>query len=105
MRGDATILPEARLDVNQRANLERLMSHLKKNWRYSLWQLGAESPSDSHAYDAFCDYFINKQRVGLLNTQSHAVYLVPPNPDYVKPLDLPDADYLYAFVIENVRNK
>ncbi|KYF44555.1 SPOC domain protein [Toxoplasma gondii ARI] len=101
------------LDVNQRANLDRLQTHLRRgrqggsaphssgegSLRYSIWQLGADTRQDSRQYDELCDYFINKERVGLLESPSQAIYMVPPNPKYIKPLDLPDANFMYAYVI------
>lgn len=114
VRGDPNIRPPGVLDVNQRANLDRLQTHLRRgrhqsgaaphgsgdgSIRYSIWQLGADTRQDSRQYDELCDYFINKERVGLLESPSQAIYMVPPNPKYIKPLDLPDANFMYAYVI------
>ncbi|EPR61362.1 hypothetical protein TGGT1_206670 [Toxoplasma gondii GT1] len=113
VRGDPSIRPPGVLDVNQRANLDRLQTHLRRgrqggsaphssgegSLRYSIWQLGADTRQDSRQYDELCDYFINKERVGLLESPSQAIYMVPPNPKYIKPLDLPDANFMYAYVI------
>ena len=108
----------SRLDVNQRANLERLQSHLRRGVprgrdstsptgaaagdrstggagaaaRFSVWQLGADSTADSRLYDELCDYFIEKQRVGLLEDSSLAIYMVPPNPKYIHPLGVRDKE-------------
>lgn len=97
------------LDVNQRANLDRLQTHLRRgayqsssptsstsdggggsssNARYSVWQLGADTRLDSRQYDELCDYFINKERVGLLESSTQAIYMVPPNPKYIRPLNV-----------------
>ncbi|PFH36013.1 hypothetical protein BESB_056640 [Besnoitia besnoiti] len=110
--GDPNIRPPGVLDVNQRANLDRLQTHLRRGrqgvssphggegaLRYSIWQLGADTRQDSRQYDELCDYFINKERVGLLESPSQAIYMVPPNPKYIKPLNLPDANFMYAYVI------
>lgn len=123
--GDPTLQPPARLDVNQRANLERLQSQLWRGAsrsrdssssppsavaaagggaaRFSVWQMGADSRADSREYDRLCDYFIGKQRVGLLENTTTAIYMVPPNPKYIHPLGLPDSNFMYAFVISKSR--
>ncbi|OEH78813.1 RNA recognition motif (or rnp domain)-containing protein [Cyclospora cayetanensis] len=105
--GDPSLQPPTRLDVNQRANLERLQSNLLRGpsrshdsgsspaavgkgtgggARFSAWQMGADSAADSRHYDALCDYFIEKQRLGLLEDSRTAIYMVPPNPKYIRPL-------------------
>lgn len=97
------------LDVNQRASVDRLQTHLRRGQsgrggggngegdgegaapRFSVWQLGADTQEDGRPYDMLCEYFIEKQRVGLLENASTAIYMVPPLPKYTQPLGVGSA--------------
>ncbi|BAM38635.1 uncharacterized protein TOT_010000103 [Theileria orientalis strain Shintoku] len=99
VRGDYdSKLPEM-LDVNQRANPERLKNCLAKSSELSLWQLGADSKDDSDKYDSLCDYLISKNRVALVQQGPYDVYIVPPNDSYVEMLQTPDANFMYAYLL------
>ncbi|UKK00071.2 hypothetical protein MACK_000139 [Theileria orientalis] len=99
VRGDYdSKLPEL-LDVNQRANPERLKNCLSKSSELSLWQLGADSKDDSEKYDSLCDYLISKNRVALVQQGPYDVYIVPPNDSYVEMLQTPDANFMYAYLL------
>ncbi|KAF8820067.1 hypothetical protein IE077_000576, partial [Cardiosporidium cionae] len=100
IKGCSDMKPSESLNLGQRTHIDRLCSQLRKTQRFSLWQLGADTREDSRHYDELCDYFINKDRVGLLEFDCYDVYLVPPNSKYIQPLNLPDANFMYAFVVE-----
>ncbi|SJK85762.1 conserved Plasmodium protein, unknown function [Babesia microti strain RI] len=97
--GDSTIYIPQTLDVNQRAHPERLSTLLDKSARVSLWQLGADTRQDSVQYDKLCDYLITKNRVALLQHDNLQVYIVPPCDKYIDTLKVPDANFMYCYLI------
>lgn len=97
------------LDVNQRASVDRLQAHLRTGVtgrggasssvsgvppRFSVWQLGADSQEDGRPYDELCEYFIDKQRVGLLENSTTAIYMVPPLLKYTEALGVGSSETL-----------
>ncbi|KAK1937329.1 hypothetical protein X943_001018 [Babesia divergens] len=99
MRGDSSHRLPQRLDVNQRANPERLANYLQKVPELSLWQLGADSAEDSVKYDGLCDYLISKNRVALVQDGPYEIYIVPPSDKYSLVSNLPDTQFMYAYVL------
>lgn len=99
MRGDSSHRLPQRLDVNQRANPERLANYLQKVPELSLWQLGADSTEDSVKYDGLCDYLISKNRVALVQDGPYEIYIVPPSDKYSLVSSLPDTQFMYAYVL------
>ncbi|GIX65835.1 RNA recognition motif containing protein [Babesia caballi] len=98
-RGDMSHRLPQTLDVNQRANPERLANYLQKGPELSLWQLGADSNEDSVKYDGLCDYLISKNRVALVQEGPYEIYIVPPSEKCALAPSLPDAQFMYAFVL------
>ncbi|AFZ80509.1 hypothetical protein BEWA_033640 [Theileria equi strain WA] len=99
VRGDASHKLPNMLDVNQRANPERLKNTLQKGPELSLWQLGADTRDDSVKYDGLCDYLISKSRVALVQEGPYEIYIVPPFKDYVDMLSMPDSQFMYAYML------
>eukprot|EP00923_Selenidium_pygospionis_P042746 GHVN01073808.1.p1 GENE.GHVN01073808.1~~GHVN01073808.1.p1 ORF type:complete len:2014 (+),score=329.99 GHVN01073808.1:302-6343(+) len=113
IRGEESWYPPEKLHVWSRADAARLLKQLEQsNWRnFSLWQLGVGS---THAikYDKFCEYFIKKQRVGLLEWDSDKsgagngpigsfyIYLVPPLDSYMEMFKIKEGSFLYAFILK-----
>ena len=64
-----------------------------------VWQFAAASERDCQGYDALCDYFVNKDRIGFFSSKDGAVvtYFIPPVQTILEPLGLPvDSRYLTA---------
>jgi hypothetical protein len=62
-----------------------------------VWQFAAASERDCQGYDALCDYFVTKERVGFFSSGSVVTYFVPPVPAFLEPLGLPlETRYLTA---------
>ena len=64
-----------------------------------LWQFAAATERDCQGYDALCDYFVSKDRVGFYSSKDGSVvtYFVPPVKEFLEPLGLPlDTKYLTA---------
>lgn len=81
---------EPSLQIDQRATLDRCRDHMQ--WAGELttvWSLGVATPRGRSAYKSLCEYFVAKQRVGLVETPSCSIYIVPPNEMYFKELGLP----------------
>uniref|UniRef100_A0A3B0MIC5 Spen paralogue and orthologue SPOC C-terminal domain-containing protein n=1 Tax=Theileria annulata TaxID=5874 RepID=A0A3B0MIC5_THEAN len=99
VRGDrAHKLPEL-LDVNQRANPERLKNYLTKSAELSLWKLSADCKEDNQKYDSLCEYLISKNRVALVQQGPYEIYIVPPQEQYIQMLNTPDSQFMYAYVL------
>lgn len=63
------------------------------------WQFAAGSERDCSGYDALCDYFVSKERVGFFSSKDGSVvtYFVPPVKEFLEPLGLAtDTRYLTA---------
>jgi len=78
------------LHIDQRATLERCREHLEwAGGAAAVWQLTAAAGGGGRpAYRALCDYFVAKQRVGLVETPAYAVYIVPPAEKYFREIGL-----------------
>lgn len=64
-----------------------------------VWQFAAASERDCKGYDALCDYFVTKERIGFFSAKDASVvtYFIPPVPAFLGPLGLPaDTRYLTA---------
>ena len=64
-----------------------------------VWQFAAASEKDCSGYDALCDYFVSKERVGFFTSKDGSVvtYFIPPVKEFLDPLGLaPDTRYLTA---------
>lgn len=70
---------EATMHIDQRAKVDRCREHMQ--WAGKLatvWRLLPAHTEGKEAYTALCDYFIDKGRVGFVETKWFAVYIVPP---------------------------
>lgn len=77
------------LAVDQRAKLDRCRSHIE--WAGGLatiWRLNAAKKSGTKAYLALSNYFINKQRVGLIEADAFEMYIVPPDAKFLQEVGL-----------------
>lgn len=99
VRGDVSHRVPQVLDVNQRANPERLANYLQKGPELSLWQLGAENSEDSVKYDGLCEYLVSKKRVALVQEGPYEIYIVPPSDTYSMVPNLPDTQFMYAYIL------
>jgi hypothetical protein len=66
-----------------------------------LWQFAASDRKDCDGYDALCDYFVQKDRIGFVSSKDGSVvtYFVPPVKSMLEPLGLPD-DTVYLTAIQ-----
>merc|ERR550534_285745 len=79
-----------RLDIDQRTKLEHVISHKARNeGRWAVWRLTPETTKKgTEAYDELFRYFVDRQRVGLVQTKTAHVYIVPPDPTFLEGLKL-----------------
>merc|ERR1712190_50802 len=75
-------------------------SHLERAGALAtIWHFSAADRRDCAAYDALCDYFVEKERVGLVQTSSYYIYIVPPTEKYLKDLSLPTSNSVVGLQI------
>eukprot|EP00928_Gymnodinium_smaydae_P058788 TRINITY_DN4199_c0_g1_i2.p1 TRINITY_DN4199_c0_g1~~TRINITY_DN4199_c0_g1_i2.p1 ORF type:complete len:270 (-),score=60.96 TRINITY_DN4199_c0_g1_i2:88-897(-) len=101
---ESRLLPD-KLEINQRTKVENCRQHLELVGLASsaLWHVAAEKRRDCAAYDALCDYFVKKERVGLVQGDSYNLYIIPPTKKYLKELGLPTSNYLVGLHVPNVK--
>ncbi|CDR97824.1 hypothetical protein, conserved [Babesia bigemina] len=99
LRGDISHRVPQTLDVNQRANPERLVNCLQKTPELSLWKMVAESEEDNERYDSLCEYLLSKNRVAIVQDGPYEIYIVPPAEQSTLAAHLPDTQSMYAFVL------
>lgn len=99
-------IKDRRLEINQRTKVEHCSAHLKKAGDLTtVWQLIAEDKSDQEAYDALCDYFVEKKRVGLVEAKAFFIYIVPPQASYQDQLSLPKSKFALALQVPTRKSK
>merc|ERR1712217_249989 len=60
------------LQIDQRVRLERCCEHVEANdGRITVWLFSLARRRNRASYDALCEYFISKQRIGLAETPSY----------------------------------
>jgi len=95
--------PEAmmqKLQIDQRTKVDHCKSHTERaGGLATMWHFSAADRRDCVAYDALCDYFVEKQRVGLGQTPNYYVYIVPPTDKYLKALELPSSNFMVGLQI------
>jgi len=95
--------PEAvvtKLHIDQRTKVDHCRAHLERAGALAtVWHFSAADRRDCSAYDALCDYFVEKQRVGLVHTPSYYIYIVPPTEQYLKELSLPTSNFVVGLQI------
>jgi len=92
------------LHIDQRAKLERCVEHVE--WAgdlASVWKLTVTKGHE--AYKALADYFVSKQRVGLAEMPRHAVYVVPPEDEFLSALDLTAVSHLVCIQVPTVDDR
>lgn len=90
----------SKLHIDQRTKVAHCRSHMDRaGGLTTIWHFSAADRSDCPAYDALCDYFLEKQRVGLVQTPSYYVYIVPPTEEYLSALGLPSSNFVVGVQI------
>lgn len=90
----------AKLHIDQRTKIDHCRQHMERADSFvSIWHFSAADRKECAAYDALCDYFVEKQRVGLVQTPSYYVYVVPPTEMYLKELKLPSSNFVVGVQI------
>jgi hypothetical protein len=93
-------LPESRLEIDQRAKLSHCRALLDRVGDFiSIWHMAAAKRKDCKAYDLLCEYFIQKDRIGLVDCPSYNVYIVPPTEKYLQELGLPTSSYVVGIQV------
>lgn len=91
---------DQKLQIDQRTKIDHCKSHLEKaDTLATIWHFSAADRRDCAAYDALCDYFVDKQRVGLVQAPSYYVYIVPPTEQYLSVLNLPPSNFVVGLQI------
>jgi hypothetical protein len=89
-----------KLQIDQRTKIDHCRSHMERAGDLTtVWHFSAADRKDCGAYDALCDYFVDKVRVGLVQTPTHYVYIVPPTDLYLKELGLPHSNFVVGIQI------
>lgn len=89
-----------KLQIDQRTKIDHCKAHMERAGPLaSIWHFSAADRKDCAAYDALCDYFVEKQRVGLVQTPTHYIYIVPPTEKYLKELGLPSSNFVVGLQI------
>lgn len=65
-----------------------------------MWQLKAVESKEMPQFKSFCDYFIERNRVGLAEGNRQIVYFIPPLASFVERIDLPDSTHMHALVVQ-----
>merc|ERR1712048_404481 len=90
----------AKLHIDQRTKIDHCKSHMDRAGALAtIWHFSAADRKDCAAYDALCDYFVEKERVGLVQTPACYVYVVPPTEKYLKALKLPGSNFVVGIQI------
>jgi RNA recognition motif-containing protein len=89
-----------KLQIDQRTKVDHCRSHMERAGDLAtVWHFSAADRKDCGAYDALCDYFVEKLRVGLVQTPTHYLYIVPPTDTYLKELGLPSSNFVVGIQI------
>jgi len=97
---EAPLSMSKKLQIDQRTKIDHCRSHMERAGELAtVWHFSAADRKDCGAYDALCDYFVEKVRVGLVQTPTHYVYIVPPTDTYLKELQLPQSNFVVGIQI------
>ncbi|CAK8997428.1 Hypothetical protein SCF082_LOCUS5211 [Durusdinium trenchii] len=89
-----------KLQIDQRTKIDHCRAHMERAGQLAtVWHFSAADRKDCAAYDALCDYFVEKQRVGLVQTPNYYIYIVPPTEKYLKELNLPASNFVVGLQI------
>ncbi|CAE8625647.1 unnamed protein product [Polarella glacialis] len=84
--------------IDQRTKIDHCRAHMERAGPLAtVWHFALQR------YDALCDYFVEKQRVGLVQTPSYYVYIVPPTEKYLKELNLPNSNFVVGLQSQSFR--
>jgi len=88
VEGNASPKPMGKsLQIDQRSTLERCREHLEWGGKLTtIWRFALTSKRAQGAYDALASYFVQKQRVGLVEIPGYTIYVVPPDEKFMKAL-------------------
>lgn len=90
----------AKLHIDQRTKIDHCRQHMERAESFvTMWHFSAADRKECAAYDALCDYFVEKERVGLVQTPSYYLYIVPPTELYLKELKLPNSNFVVGLQI------
>lgn len=89
-----------KLHIDQRTKIDHCKSHMDRAGALAtLWHFSAADRKDCAAYDALCDYFVDKDRVGLVQTPSCYFYVVPPTEKFLSELGLANSNFVVGIQI------
>jgi hypothetical protein len=79
------------LHINQRASLDRCRGYaMGAGNKLAVWRFGLVNEHGRSAYESLCDYFVEKQRVGLVATDKYDIYIIPPATAWMQALGMSD---------------
>jgi len=90
----------SKLHIDQRTKIDHCKSHMDRAGSLAtIWHFSAADRKECAAYDALCDYFVAKERVGLVQTPTSYVYIIPPTDEYLRALKLPNSNFVVGLQI------
>lgn len=77
-RGNAHQTPPPVIDVVTRTTEDKLRTRLtRRPDSFTIWKLSPDSAADTGAYNSLWDYFKSRRRIGLLETHTMTLFIVP----------------------------
>jgi hypothetical protein len=87
-------------NIDLRAKVERCRAHLDQAGdQVTVWHCALAQKKGRIKYQALCDYFIGKERVGLVDAPSYYVYFVPPGGKFFPELGMAEVETLVGFQV------
>jgi len=82
------------LSIDQRAKLDHCKEHLDfAGDLVTVWILTATTKRQAKGMGALCEYFVCKERVGMVVTPAYSVYMVPPEAAFLEKLGLASKNF------------
>jgi len=82
------------LSIDQRAKLDHCKEHLDfAGDLVTVWILTATAKRQAKGMGALCEYFVSKERVGMVVTPAYSVYMVPPEAAFLEKLGLASKNF------------
>jgi len=95
-----------RLDIDQRTKASIFDTHKDRNAEgFALWKLLPDTEKDEGRYHELFSYFTQRERVGLLQTKTALVYMVPPDTHFLEKINLPNRGHAYMVMVEFGKQK
>lgn len=72
----------AKVNIDQRAKFDRCQVHMLEVCQeggFAIWRMKLANADARSSYKTLCDYFIGKDRIGLVETPTYDIYIVPPH--------------------------